>query len=200
MTPNVLKTVHTDVTPITDARKSLKPANLFAWFLLCVWLTGSALFFHTFFLQDARWFAVSPSLVPDNLPVQANITRPTLIHFVDPACSCTRFSSEHIAKLEAQYPHIDHVRVFPGDRLAREFAGRHGRFWRSPAVAAVNAQGQVHYFGPYTGGAVCGKGEDLLAGSLATIEKGPSPMLIQYLHYGCYCDWPEKSSPAMAAL
>ncbi len=199
MTLNATNLTTTDVAGFYRSGRELSRGHYLAWLLLCVWIVGACAAFWRFFYQDSRWFVEHPEHLPHSLPLLPAFSRPVLLHFVDPDCSCTRFSVPHIATLKARYPAIDHIEVVPGDPLAHRFTQDLPPFLSSPSVALVNAEGGVRYFGPYTAGRVCGTGEDLLAGPVSALQASvPVQGSINFLHFGCYCAWPGNPAQASA--
>ena len=64
-----------------------------------------------------------------------------------------------------------------------------GQQWvvATPAVAVIEADGSVAYFGPYSAGAVCGEGEDLLKTVVKQLQENQNFAWFNLLSYGCFC-------------
>ncbi|MFA7552774.1 MAG: DUF6436 domain-containing protein [Spongiibacteraceae bacterium] len=108
-----------------------------------------------------------------------------VVHFVDPDCPCSRFSAPHIADLE---------RTFNGLVEFRQWSKTDERPYSlsipaSPAVAIWTNTGALAYFGPYSSGAICGKGDDLVTSTLNKLHQGYNPEWINNDTVGCFCPW-----------
>ena len=68
----------------------------------------------------------------------------------------------------------------------------------TPAVMVFDQRGQLAYFGPYSGGVVCGSGEDFVANTVSALAKGVNPGWINQESVGCLC--PRLSQPQVALL
>ena len=115
----------------------------------------------------------------------ATTRQATVVHFVDPDCVCSKFSEQHIQRLEQEWPNVvfQSVSTEVPTELGRRFEGM---VPASPAVAMWDPTGALTYFGPYTAGEICGEGEDLLSKALASPKNG------QWLNQeavGCFCPW-----------
>lgn len=116
------------------------------------------------------------------------------LHFIDPDCTCNRYSQAHIENLKAAYASLEHHDVFPGTE--GDFIRLADVLPASPSVALFKPGGELLYYGPYNGGAVCGEGFDFFKEALEEVsldvthdDSGPWVNLLQY---GCYCAWPGK--------
>jgi len=112
------------------------------------------------------------------------------MHFIDPACPCTRYSLPHIADLENTWKD-------GGIRFTTQYAGAEAPGFEvavpaSPAVAIWNSDGELTYFGPYTSGQYCGQGEDIVQQHLEVPEQSEGQWTNQEA-VGCFCEWPENS-------
>ena len=111
-----------------------------------------------------------------------------VVHFVDQACPCSKFSTPHIKELEAQWVQQG-VQFSSLDPLTvSRLAGYRDSVTASPSVAIWDESGVLEYFGPYTAGAFCGDGNDLLAPVLANQTQG---QWINQEAVGCFCQWPK---------
>ncbi len=137
----------------------------------------------------------------------------TIFHFWDPDCSCNRFNEEHVRELMKKYKHpglrfviIARSRnffdsrsvleqaheIFPGVSSADLLIAEEGMIAppSSPAVAIVNGQGNLAYFGPYSVGAVCSsQAGAFVEETLDALLKGGNPSRWNILAVGCFCPW-----------
>lgn len=118
--------------------------------------------------------------------------KPLVFHFVDPGCSCSRFSYPHIEGLEQRYASAASFSeagtfAIEGVELPAEMMVPAG-----PAVAIWDQEGVLAYFGPYSGGAVCGEGADFVSSTLDQLKQGVNPQWINHEVVGCFCPWPEE--------
>lgn len=119
--------------------------------------------------------------------------RMTMVHWVDPDCPCSRFSGPHIKQLQLQYSGVVHQIVKAESDPAELSAELLGSFYTvpaTPAVAVYNERGELAYFGPYSSGAICGSGKDLVANVLTQLRSGVNPVWINQEAIGCMCRWP----------
>lgn len=114
-----------------------------------------------------------------------------MVHFVDNNCPCTKFSLPLIQDLESRWrqKNVSFRALHPGsiDQLSVDLQGT---IPASPAVALWDSKGKLTYFGPYSSGAICGEGEDLLGKVLA--QKGEGQWTSQEA-VGCFCPWPSQT-------
>ncbi|MDX1453049.1 MAG: DUF6436 domain-containing protein [Oleiphilaceae bacterium] len=163
-----------------------------AWLLVVVWLALVPVFFYAYFYQDHRWFFEGGNEFPDALPRFDSAPQLRVLHFIDESCSCSRSSRAYIESLQQKYPLIEHQFVRPGDEAASAFRSRTGSYLSSPAVALIDLNGNVRYFGPYTSGALCGEGSDFLSGALKQLEGSQISTTINIMQFGCFCPWPQS--------
>lgn len=117
-----------------------------------------------------------------------------VIHFVDQACPCSRFSIPHIETLMSEFNvNIEHY-VWPDlpEHLMR--VAESMNVPATPAVAIWAANGELAYFGPYSSGAVCGTGRDFVSTALQKVLKNENPQWINHDVFGCYCTFPATRS------
>ena len=153
-----------------------------ATLLLCAWI-GAA-----FWQQDLRWSLPTPrpaGLVappigsqPTLPPALAQLVRPdapTLLHFFNPACPCSRFNLEHVRELEREFG--ERVRVVfvvqgeDADEVARALenvdddaprvldldgAIAHALgVYSTPQAVVLDARGHLAYRGNYNSSRFC---------------------------------------------
>jgi len=146
-----------------------------------LWLGILASLFWTLQLQyQTVWVSFDGSRLP-GLPADGHLAR--VVHFVDPDCPCSRFSQPHIAKVEKQWGSDDIQ--FSSVNVAVADHGYVGLIPATPAVAVWDDAGDLAYFGPYTSGAICGEGEDLLGRFFNNRLAG---QWINQEAVGCFCE------------
>ena len=154
--------------------------------VLILWLaTVIVLFWKLQFQYETQWFTFDGSTL--GIPASPKIGHQLVVHFIDPECPCTRFSKPHIEALEETFKdlNITFKSVNPG--LAPVNQMGLSAVPASPAVAVWNEAGELSYFGPYSKGALCGEGEDLLRPVLRQEIRG---QLTHQEAIGCFCQWP----------
>lgn len=144
----------------------------------------------------------------------------SVIHFWDPGCPCSRFNEVHVKNIISTYAakNVQFTIVVKGStaevrnermRLAQQvfqgFAVKEIRDdWplqngppSSPAVAVINRQGQLVYFGPYSLGARCApdKGQfvETVLDTLDSKNNSASKKQLNTLAVGCFCPWRTES-------
>lgn len=109
-----------------------------------------------------------------------------VVHFIDPECPCTRFSLPHIEELERKL--ADRV-----DFRSASTLGTTLQIPATPAVAIWSEAGELAYFGPYSGGAICGTGNDFVTSVFKQLQAGTNPKWFNLDAVGCFC--PSQSIP-----
>lgn len=136
----------------------------------------------------------------------------TVVHFYNPGCPCNKFNERHVRDLIAQYGRqgvrfivmvsadlatdqeqaLQQARQVFNDpavidvQLAKEI-----RPPSSPAVAILDAQDQLAYFGPYSIGATCSvQNGAYVETTLDKLFHGIPTRQLNTLAVGCFCDWP----------
>lgn len=164
--------------------------------LLALWLVAIAGAFWWFQFRNISayseyWASFDGQHLLDQI-VAVPEGKPLVLHFVDPQCPCSRFSVPHIAELETRYQNqvkfVDvhtakHYKAAATDALPLRSVPA------GPAVAIWDRNGRLAYFGPYSGGAVCGQGTDFVAATLAALAIGKNPQWINHEAVGCFCPW-----------
>ena len=115
--------------------------------------------------------------------------RPLVMHFIDPKCPCSRFTIPHLAKLKSEFSHIAEFVHYESREFSARVKTEHFDVPAGPSVAIWSKLGELSYFGPYSGGAVCGQGEDFVARILTSLEAGGTPHWINQEAVGCFCKW-----------
>ena len=102
----------------------------------------------------------------------------TVMHFVDKECPCYTYSEAHVQRLQASLIHTKQITVTDPEMTSVP---------ATPSVAVWDQNGELAYFGPYSSGAVCGKGKDFVSRVLAELNSNSNPRWINTLGVGCYC-------------
>lgn len=114
--------------------------------------------------------------LPDHLPN-------TVINFVDPNCRCNKISLDHLSDVNKNAVNDD-MSVM-NVTLPSDFSGL---IPSTPAVLVLDNNGELIYFGPYSEGLSCGKGEGIIDLVLSNYKKGFNAQLIMANSEGCYCN------------
>lgn len=157
-----------------------------AFVTFAVWIGASATAFWSFQFKHLGSFEnnlatfdgkdlAQLQLVPDNG------RDAVVVHFIDPDCPCTRFSLPHISDLEHKLAgHIDF-------RPATTLANATFTIPATPAVAIWSKSGELAYFGPYSGGDICGSGDDFVTSVVNQLQAGTNPKWFNLDAVGCFC-------------
>ncbi len=107
----------------------------------------------------------------------------TLINFVGPNCKCNQTSFEHLSDVKntAKQSKMSVINI----TIPKEF---NGLVPSTPAVMALDNNNELIYFGPYSEGLSCGKGEGIIDLVLSNYKKGFNAQLIMANSEGCYCN------------
>lgn len=136
----------------------------------------------------------------------------TVVHFYNPDCPCNKFNEAHVRELMTHYGNQGVrfvVVVNPASSLGQQQAmARAKQIFNhpavigfrqirdihppsSPAVAILDAQGQLAYFGPYSVGAVCTvQNGGFVETALDKLFQGKNSKQLNTLAVGCFCPWP----------
>lgn len=169
------------------------------WFsvvILLFWLMATVLAFWWFQFRnlgnfDDYWASFQGA---EFLGLQMeNSETPLVVHFVDDSCSCSRFSVPHIAELEEKYAGKARFKSYQ-DSLPFQVTDAQSvlQVPAGPAVAIWSASGEMAYFGPYSSGAFCGDGEDLVSKVLQSLADGVNPEWLNNEAVGCFCPWSKR--------
>ena len=116
-----------------------------------------------------------------------------VVHFIDPDCPCSRFSIPHVEDLEQKFAGIAEFRT----QSSVSALPKNLRIPATPAVAIWNKEGDLAYFGPYSGGAICGTGSDFVATVFNQLQNGVNPQWINLDAVGCFCPHGDNNKVAM---
>jgi hypothetical protein len=200
---------------VTDSKRLVQVA---AWLLLPIWLGSTAWLFWVFQIRDMRPFTDDPrpfvrlqgeSGTPDGLArllrQLADPGRPTVVHFLDPDCRCSRFNAPHVERIRERFEArgVRFLTVEAGRPAATDPAmtalPRKLAEWlpipASPAAMVLDGQSDIVYFGPFSVGAGCLTGSgDFVERTLERVLAGDRGRHFNVLDSGCYCDWPETAA------
>ncbi|MFT4925446.1 MAG: hypothetical protein ACI8WB_001539 [Phenylobacterium sp.] len=132
-----------------------------------------------------------------------------IYHWLNPDCRCTVLGGNYIARLAQQgvWQKVSHIIVVPADKARRlldqlpmlsglsvmaldEQAYQASvRLMPSAPAAMVYYHHSVSYFGPHSGGVLCGSGLSYVELVINNLQNGFDPALSQLDQQGCFCDW-----------
>ena len=181
------------VTEHSPTQKTVSRRQLAALVIVVIWLLSTAMIFWWFQFRYLGQFEQNLANFKTEALSQWNLV-PTkssalVVHFVDEHCPCSRFSDDHIKELEARFQKDVSFYRWPDLPMALVNDPLQMRPPISPAVAIWNPQGQLTYFGPYSSGAFCGQGEDLVAAVLNDLLSGSNTLWSEQNAIGCFCPW-----------
>ncbi|MDH5547215.1 MAG: DUF6436 domain-containing protein [Gammaproteobacteria bacterium] len=203
---------------ITYSEHPVGMKHLAAYILIVVWLISTVFAFWWFMYRDIRAFDENPSQerdvrfnaehLQDLLKQEISTTQTNefiLINFIAPGCSCNRFNISHVNALEERFRgqvRVEHLtpqgseKAFKLKKLNKAATVTRARLISeqeipgSPAAAILNKQGELLYFGPYSDGAMCGQGNNIVERALTKLSNGESlESGLNTRAFGCYCDW-----------
>ncbi|WP_133256754.1 DUF6436 domain-containing protein [Nitrincola tibetensis] len=128
--------------------------------------------------------------------------QPTLVHFFDVDCPCSRFVTADIKQLIDFSAEQAQVKILV-PRLD-DIPKVHGIFGQqvtvllaevkpvaAPAAWLVNTEGETVYLGPYSDSGICRSDSNHLVGEmLADLLLGKEIERYNHLTTGCFCSWP----------
>lgn len=163
--------------------------------------------------DDTRFYqpkAVETLLTPylNQLP-PALKNQQTLLHFWRPDCLCNRVSQRHFSRLlndftkeelriiiiahpNSRDEEINNLQALNGNRLSVIRAQDDLlQLPSSPALALMNTDNKLGYFGPYGFGAFCTSNEDGFLTSVVQQMAGDTPLntFTNVIGKGCFCSW-----------
>ncbi len=181
-------------TAESGRRHFLALALMVAWLLTCISVFWWFQFRHISTIDD-YWVTFSGDLFT-NTEINPSHGKALVVHFVDPECPCSRFSFSHIEKMEARFEDdVEFINFssIPADDKRKETLSTLS-IPAGPSVAIWAEDGKLAYFGPYSGGSVCGQGTDFVSTTLSSLDAGFNPRWINQEAVGCYCQWPAIST------
>lgn len=197
--------------------ENINPRYFLAVSLTVLWLAATVTGFWFFKYGNIQPFLPEEAVFFDTAAMatelegrlaDAEAAAPTVIHFWDPACICSRFTTPHANDLMATYGArgVQFIVMVPRAELLAEAAQAFPRATdirvvdgftppSSPAAALLAPDGQLAYFGPYSEGATCtvqdGAFVETVLDQLAT---GINPRRMNTLAVGCFCQWPDDAT------
>jgi hypothetical protein len=190
-----------------------------AWGLLAAWLAATAVAFWWFEYQHVRAFndpqGRGTAVLFDSAALSAGLAAassgaaPTLVHFWDPSCPCSRLNAPHVRELMETYRTrgIEFVvavppgsierarRAYPGASVVSAASLQQALPPSAPAAAVLEAGGELAYFGPYSVGAFCTSGSGaFVERALDAVLAGDNPRQLNTLAVGCFCPWPQTQA------
>ncbi len=124
-----------------------------------------------------------------------------IIHLIDPACSCSRFSLNYIQSVIRDKDFSEYkqyVFTLPGksiDELPSAIALPKAQYQllkqfvpsTPSALIWYQAKKQVAFIGAHTSGEICGQGQSNLALVANNLEQQVNPSYFPFLQKGCFC-------------
>ena len=107
----------------------------------------------------------------------------TLVHITSEACFCSDFTLEHQSILD-EMALQDELKVV---RISDEKIDKGKLIPSVPAVALLDANGKLAYFGPYSEGLACTESNGLVEVVMNNLRHGFNPELVVNDTTGCYC-------------
>lgn len=108
-----------------------------------------------------------------------------MLHFVDPNCPCNWLAKKHIQEIHsANNKNLKILTITPATAPGLSIPA-------SPALAIINKDGSLRYFGVYGFGAFCSQdAKGVLDQVLSDMQLNiDSPPVVNTLGEGCYCRW-----------
>ncbi|MCB1646738.1 MAG: hypothetical protein KDI36_14865 [Pseudomonadales bacterium] len=167
-------------------RDSAVARTIVGWLMFGIWLGWViwGFWYYQYRFYDQWYSFAGEQLMEVPAPARGELT---VAHFIDSACPCTRFSIPHIEDLENSADfnsmRVRSLKVEMGSLVSADFGNL---VPASPSVAIWRADGTLKYFGPYSSGAICGEGEDLV---LRALKASDETQWLNQEAVGCLCAW-----------
>jgi len=129
---------------------------------------------------------INQQALVEHILADINLSSPlsnTLINFISPHCQCNQISFEHLTDVK-NTASLNNMSVIDIS-LPKNFTGL---IPSTPAALVLDENGELIYFGPYSEGLSCGKGEGIIDMVLSNYKKGFNAQLIMANSEGCYCN------------
>lgn len=138
------------------------------------WLILLVVAFYRFFFANLASFDQWATFDGSKLSTIAKVAPGTIVHWSGSDCICNRYSEPHVAELQQRLDHYHHELIDLGVDTGR-FANLAQFVPATPAVMVFDQDGKLAYFGPYSGGTVCGEGEDFVTRTDEMLRAGVNP-------------------------
>jgi len=192
--------------------------NMAAFLLLILWLLGTAFGFWWFQFKDLRGFADEQwqeravRFMGRDLQSELVVTisdyikdnEIVVVNFFQPGCQCNKFNISHLEELKIRYAsRVRFLHLVPEGAVGLadlEALSNSGEVVSvttnlkkyipaAPSAAVLGSEDQLIYFGPYSDGAVCGQGKNLVESVVDNSLEGEIKSWLNMRAYGCFCDW-----------
>lgn len=166
----------------------IKPKHVLALVAIALWmgLSATALWYYQMRWQNA--FANEQQLAffngdafSERLGKASQPGQITVVHLGRADCPCNRFNQPHREQIIAHYQPLGVAFT----ELTLGYADL-----ATPAVAIVDADGKLAYFGPYSDSLLCSVGEGLVEPLLDQMLSGEHPEVVHTTGVGCFCPPP----------
>lgn len=168
-------------------------ATKYHYGVICIWLIFT-IFTASYFIRDRltlfdpqeKLTNLTQRILVKNILEELNLPKHlpnTLINIIDEGCRCNRISRDHLADVKRNA--INNNMTVINITLPARF---NGIIPSTPSVLALDHNSALIYFGPYSEGLACGKGEGIIDLVLSNYKKGFNAQLIMANSEGCYCN------------
>ena len=197
---------------------TVRRRNIAAFLLFVLWLSATAFAFWWFQFKDLRGFADEQwqeravRFMGRDLQVELVETisdyikddHVVVVNFFQPGCQCNKFNISHLKELKARYTgRVTFLHLVPdggidtADLAALSKSGEvvsvdsnlKKYIPAAPSAAVLGPHDELIYFGPYSEGAVCGQGKNLVESVVDNSLEGEIKFWLNMRAYGCFCDW-----------
>ena len=184
--------------------------------IIIIWLISTIYAFWWFQYKDMRGFAnvnwEERFVKFKGQPLQKNLSKDiesllsnhkiTVVNFINPSCGCNKFNYEHLNELKKSFNkdvqfislvknevdgtlnQTQNLNILQAKYVSSDLIPA------SPAAAIFDKTGKMIYFGPFSDGAFCGQGNNLVEGKLTKLTNNQNvEPWINMRGYGCFCDW-----------
>ncbi|MGB0663945.1 MAG: DUF6436 domain-containing protein [Pontibacterium sp.] len=166
----------------------------------------------TVWFKSDPWVSASPDKEFSLKASQSGDIGALVVHFYDPACPCSKFNTEHVLSLIAEYqikgvhfelrvPHPHHIEEAEDlFGVVAKVVSPQKSPSASPSALVLGTGGEeakwfAAYVGPYSSGAVCSGGDDDFVGlALDRLLSQEKVWWESNLASGCLCPWPKFES------
>lgn len=185
--------LHVSNKPVPKREPHNSAAPLHLYVIVFIWL-GFTIVAAAYFVND-RLVNFDPESKLSNISTSAFVKKVisefdlpsqmpnTLITFSSEGCKCNQTSQEHLSDVNktAKTENMSVVNIILPQELSDIIPS-------TPSVLMLDNNSQLIYFGPYSEGASCGKGEGIIDLVMNNYKKGFNAELIISNAQGCYCN------------